>query len=224
MKRTNSFLRTTLLAAFLVAVLLSSIPSSALAQPSLALAVGANAPFAHQSLAEEELYSYLWPVGFNLGARVEFPVTRWLLIHPTVAYRIYPFGGVSEEDLVQIDSRRFVSSSGEPTQQLFMGAGVRLEDPGPSNSVVPFLDIRGGYEIERVGKITVQWQEISDGSVYPSEWPAEHRHQWTFLAGIGFLARLSSQLSLEPSVLWHGSGRDRNSALATLELVYAVSL
>jgi hypothetical protein len=225
MKRTNSFVCTNLLAAFFPASLLLALgPAVALAQTSLAFTAGASAPFAHQSLIEEQVFSYFWPVGFDLGTRLEFPVTRWLLLNPTVGYRIYPFAGVDEEDLAQIDTRRFVSSTGEATQELFLGLGLRLQDPDEANSMAFFVDLRGGYEIERVGKITINWQDLSDGSVYPSEWPAEYRHLWTFLAGIGFRARLSSQFSLEPSLLWHKSGTDRNYALVTLDLVYTVPL
>src|SRR5512142_3530691 len=95
-----------ILAAIVVGVLcVSSVP----AQPSVSVSAGANAPLGYSSLPEKEIFNDLWPVGFNVGARGQIPVIRWLFVDPLLTYRIYPFQGV--ENYTSIGDE-FLSSSG----------------------------------------------------------------------------------------------------------------
>ncbi len=195
--------------------------SPTLAQPTLSVSVGVNAPLTANSFREEELFRNYWPLGFNVGAMGRIPVTPWMLLDPSFAYKIYPFQGVQDYTLT---GDPFISSSGEPIQQLFLGLGLRLHDSDVNNSITPYLDVDGGYEVEQVGKVTLQWQERSTGSLYTTERSPEYRHEWAFTMGIGIVARLSSRFALQPAFLWHGSGKDRNYALAALDLVYTLPL
>jgi hypothetical protein len=192
--------------------------SSAAAQPSVSVSAGANAPLGCSSLPEKELFNDLWPVGFNVAARGQIPVARWLLVDPLLNYRIYRFQGA--DSYVTIGDK-FLSARGEPLQQLCLALGLRFHEAIDSSSITPFAEVIGGYEFERIGKVTLFWEDHY-GTQYTTQRDPSYRRDWAFTVGFGFVVWLSPRVSLQPSFLWHGSGNDRNYELVTLDLVYAL--
>ena len=211
MTRTASPCSISFLVALLVAgVLLSGPISSAHAQPSVSVSVGV-------SLLGEGFLDY-WPVAFNASAVVPVPLTRWLLLEPTLSYRLFPFLG--DRDPVTIPENPIHIESGEPLQQLLVGLTLRLQLPSDSAKVVPFLDLFAGHEFERFGRVT---EQVGYAATEYVTRPI-YSHRWAGTASAGLRMRLSRRFSLEPSYRWHTSGRYDNYGLISLDLLYALQL
>lgn len=197
------------------------LATSTFAQTSVSVHLGSNVPFTlYQTADQFFLHDYL-AVGFNAGVSTQLPLADGVLLSPGVEYNLFPYRRYTQEIF---DGWDFVqSSSGQGIQQLRIILNVKLSQPSDTSYVKPFLLVSGGYTVERVGRVTLNWQTPS-GSTSTTESNPVYQHFWGYVLGIGATLQIASHVAIEPAVVLRSHGADATYGLLNLNVIYVLVL
>jgi hypothetical protein len=191
--------------------------TTAIAQPTVAVHLGGQFPFSETYSGLGFFRDDYWRIGLNAGLEYDVAVTQWLRLLPGIEYTLFPlksnarFHGVYSANLFPL------RASGDGFHRLSFDLECRVHWPDNVTWFRPFVEMDGGYLLERVGK------KIFTFGPYQSEFVNEsvNRSAWAFGFGFGTELWVTRDMRVQPSIRYHSSIDEHLYGLFVISMVYA---